>query len=127
MRLTPLRQRPLPYPRTKPPADPAPETAGHTPAPTPTPAPVPPPDPAPAAPAAPTLVSVVRRTLVPAVHATNAQSRAFHTVYAIATLPLVIALHLALWALSTPGRLGVTVLVLYGIARTGILTPPPTH
>ncbi|MFE3199814.1 hypothetical protein ACWGR4_06590 [Embleya sp. NPDC055664] len=125
MRLTPLRQRPLPYPRTKSPADPAPETAGHTPAPAPTP--VPPPVPAPAAPAAPTLVSVVRRTLAPAVQATNAQSRAFHTVYAIATLPLVIALHLALWALSTPGRLGVTVLVLYGIARTGILTPTPTH
>ncbi|GCD98178.1 hypothetical protein [Embleya hyalina] len=126
MRLTPLRQRLLPYPRGKSPADPAPETAGHTPAPAPTPAAPPVPAPA-AAPAAPTLVSAVRRTLAPAVQATNAQSRAFHTVYAIATLPLVIALHLALWALSTPGRLGVTVLVLYGIARTGILTPPPTH
>ncbi|OPC79922.1 hypothetical protein B4N89_02255 [Embleya scabrispora] len=123
MRLTPLRQRLLPDPRTKPPADPTPETAGHTPG----PAPIPVPPPVPAAPAAPTLVSVVRRTLAPAVQATNTQTRAFHTVYAIATLPLVIALHLALWALSTPGRLGVTVLVLYGIARTGILTPPPTH
>ncbi|MGC0415814.1 hypothetical protein [Embleya sp. AB8] len=116
MRLTHMRL--LPYPRTKPPTT-RPPDADHVPAPLPAPAA--------AAPALPSLVSVVRRTLAPARHAPTVQSRTFHIVYALTTLPLVIALHAALWALSTPGRLGATVLILYGLGRAGILTPHTPH
>ncbi|MFE2866821.1 hypothetical protein [Embleya sp. NPDC059259] len=122
MRLTHMRL--LPYPRAKSPTAPGPdpfplaEAPPAPPTPTLTPA---------SAPAPPSLVSVVRRTLAPATRAGTVQSRTFHTVYALATLPLVIALHAALWALSTPGRLGATLLVLYGLGRSGILTAHPTH
>ncbi|MYS83108.1 hypothetical protein [Embleya scabrispora] len=121
MRLTHMRL--LPYPRSKSPADPDPGLAPGGPAPGPIPVAEDPPAPAP-----PSLGSVVRRTLAPAAtHAGTVQTRGFHTVYALATLPLVIALHAALWALSTPGRLGATLLVLYGLGRTGILTAHATH
>lgn len=113
-----IHKRLLPYPRSTSPTDPNPEAG---------PTLVPDQTPVPAALAPPTLVSVVRRTLAPATRAGTPQSRTFHTVYAIATLPLVIALHVALWALSTPWRLGATVLILYGLGRTGILTPHLTH
>ncbi|MFF7247412.1 hypothetical protein ACFZBU_26290 [Embleya sp. NPDC008237] len=122
MRLTHMRL--LPYPRSKSPTDP--DTAP-APGPVADPTPVTGNPPAPPAPALPSLVSVVRRTLAPATRADTAHSRTFHTVYALTTLPLVIALHAALWALSTPGRLGATLLVLYGLGRTGILTAHATH
>jgi len=73
------------------------------------------------------LVAVVRRTLAPVGRAATPQTRLFHTVYAVTTLPLVVALHVALWALSTPGRLVVTVLALYTLHRTGTFTPLPTR
>jgi len=85
-------------------------------------------EPAPASPpSAPNLVAIVRRTLAPVGRAGNPQTRLFHTIYALGTLPLVVALHAALWALSTPGRLVVTVLALYTLHRTGTLTPLPTR
>jgi len=73
------------------------------------------------------LVAVVRRTLAPVGRAATPQTRLFHTVYAVTTLPLVVALHVALWALSTPGLLVVTVLALYTLHRTGTFTPLPTR
>ncbi|MYV98123.1 hypothetical protein, partial [Streptomyces sp. SID3343] len=78
-------------------------------------------------PALPTLTGVVRRTLAPAARATGPQARTFHTVYAVTTLPLVVTLHAALWALSTPGRLAATVLVLYALTHTGAFAHLPTH
>ena len=116
MRLTHMRL--LPYPRSKSPTDPRPLAV---------PTPLAENLPAPPAPVLPSLVSVVRRTVAPATRAGTVQSRTFHTVYALATLPLVIALHAALWALSTPGRLGAPHLVLYGLGQTGILTAHTTH
>ncbi|MET7297714.1 hypothetical protein [Embleya sp. NPDC005575] len=126
MRLTHMRL--LPYPRSKSPTDPDPDPRTD-----PTDAasgaaadPIPISD-HPPAPALPSLVSVVRRTLAPATRVDTVRFRTFHTAYALATLPLVIALHAALWALSTPGRLGATLLVLYGLGRIGILTAHNTH